>query len=391
MHKSFKKITLFLSCCLLALTACRPSPNSPTRLAPTASHAFTPTELPILEKSTETPSPISPTFPAPAATPRPSPTPSPTMPPAPPRTTILFTGNIVPARCVQAKIDATGNADYPYEEIRDVIRGVDLAIGTLNATISDVTVPTGCVNTFLLVGRSANAAALANAGFDAMSVATNHIKNCGQPGCGDQAFLDTLDNLVKASIRPIGAGDNLELALAPQVFEIKGIRFVFISLGELESSTFATADRPGIAVLDEVNLQTALRAAQEMGDVVIALPHWGPEYSLTPNYRQLRFAQQAVDGGADLVVGNHTHTVQTIDLIDGIPVFYGLGNFMFDQAWSRETSQGLALIVTFEGTEFVDYELVPVHTDRDGRVHLADPVEADEILTRVLEASQNIP
>lgn len=64
---------------------------------------------------------------------------------------------------------------------------------------------------------------------------------------------------------------------------------------------------------------------------------------------------------------------------------------MFDQGWSRETSQGLALIVTFEGTEFVDYELVPVHIDGDGRVHLADPAEADEILSRVFEASQNIP
>ena len=292
---------------------------------------------------------------------------------------------------MQAKIDELGNPDYPYEEVRELIQSVDLAVGTLNATLSDVAVPTGCVSTFLLVGRSENAAALARAGFDAMSVATNHIKNCGQPGCGDQAFLETLGNLSEAGIEPIGAGVNLETALAPKVFELNGIRFVFISLGELEALAFAGSDRPGIAVLNEANLQDALAAARAMGDVVIALPHWGPEYSLTPNYRQLGFARQAAAGGADLVVGNHTHTVQTLDVIEGVPIFYGLGNFMFDQDWSRETSQGVALIVTFEGTAFAGYELAPVHIGGAGRVQIADPAEKDEVLTRILEASENIP
>ena len=64
---------------------------------------------------------------------------------------------------------------------------------------------------------------------------------------------------------------------------------------------------------------------------------------------------------------------------------------MFDQDWSRETSQGVALIVTFEGTVFAGYELVPVHIGGDGRVQFADPAESDEILSRILEASENIP
>jgi poly-gamma-glutamate capsule biosynthesis protein CapA/YwtB (metallophosphatase superfamily) len=303
---------------------------------------------------------------------------------------MLFTGNIVPARCVQEKIDELGNPDYPYEEVASLIQGVDLAIGTLNATISDTPIPTGCKRTFLLVGRAENAAALRRAGFDAISVATNHIKNCGIATCGDTAFLDTLENLASAGVQPIGAGLDLTSALKPQVFEIQGIRFAVISLGEIEPMAFASEDSPGIGVLTEENLRSAIAAAREVGDVVIVLPHWGPEYSVDPNYRQLDFARIAVESGADLVVGNHTHTVQAYETINGVLVFYGLGNFMFDQGWSDETSQGVALVVTFEGEDVLSFEFTPVHIDADGRIHLADEGEAVEILNRMEAASERL-
>jgi poly-gamma-glutamate synthesis protein (capsule biosynthesis protein) len=343
--------------------------------------------VPAISQTVQPPTSTSPA----SAEPLPASPPPATPTGTPETTTLLFTGNIVPARCVQAKIDEIGDPDYPYEEVRDLIQGVDLAIGTLNATLSDFTEPTGCVGTFLLVGRAANAEALGVAGFDAMSVATNHIKNCGQSRCGDRAFLETLKNLELAGVRPIGAGDNLAEALAPQVFTLNGVRFAFISLGELESTTFATDSSPGIAVLNEENLRSAIAAARAVGDVVIALPHWGPEYSLAPNYRQLLFAEIAVDAGADLVVGNHTHTVQALETINEVPVFYGLGNFMFDQSWSRETAQGVALIATFTGRAFTGFELIPVHIAGDGRVQLANTEEAVEILGRIQEASQSLP
>jgi len=101
---------------------------------------------------------------------------------------------------VQAAIDASGNPDLPYEEVSALITQADLAVGTLNATISDYPPHTGCVPTYVLVGSAANADALARAGFDVMSVATNHIKNCGLTNCGDRAFLDTLDNLRRVEI-----------------------------------------------------------------------------------------------------------------------------------------------------------------------------------------------
>jgi poly-gamma-glutamate synthesis protein (capsule biosynthesis protein) len=305
-------------------------------------------------------------------------------------TTLLFTGVIVPARCVQAAIDASGNPDLPYQEVSSLITQADLALGTLNATISDYPPRTGCVSTYVLVGGAENADALARAGFDVMSVATNHIKNCGLTNCGDRAFLDTLDNLRRVEILPVGAGKNHAEAMQPVVVTVNGTRFGIISLGQIEPMAFAGDETPGIAVLNNENLQTAIANARKVSDVVIAMPHWGPEDAPIPNWLQRNLAQHLVDAGADLVVGNHTHVVQALQEIDSVPVFYGLGNFVFDQTWADDHQQGVILLVMFRGKELQGFELIPTHVDGDGRVRLADEAEASEIMERIESASHAI-
>ena len=72
-------------------------------------------------------------------------------------------------------------------------------------------------------------------------------------------------------------------------------------------------------------------------------------------------------------------------------VFYGLGNFVFDQEWPPDHTQGVILLVTFEGPHLVDYEFIPTYFDLDGTVHLADPEQAAEILARIEAASRDLP
>ena len=338
MTPPLSRIRTFLVLLLLFSAACSaqapdPLPSNTLPAQPTL----------IQAPLTPTPQPATPT-PSPTATITPT-----SLPTIPPVTPLLFTGVTVPARCVQAALDANGNPDYPYEEVRQIISQADLAIGTFNATMSDVPVHTGCVPTYLLVGSPNNADAMARAGFDVMSVATNHIKNCGVVGCGNQAFFDTLDNLRRVGILPVGAGENLAEAMQPVVVTVNGVRFGFVSLGQIEQTTFATENSPGIAVLNKENLETAIAEAREVSDVVIAMPHWGPEDVPVPNYIQRNLARQIVEAGADLVVGNHTHVVQAVQEIDGIQVFYGLGNFAFDQGLP-DHMQGVILEVQIQGT-----------------------------------------
>ena len=342
-----------------------------------------PTESPIpilVSSSTPTPVPVN----LPSAT---------TTKPPIPQITVLFTGVIVPARCVQAAIDAREDANYVYTEVRDQISSADLAVGTLNTSLSDLSTHTGCIETYVLVGDARSAKAAALAGFDVMSVATNHIKNCAGASCGDdynRAFLDTLENLRANGIPPVGAGMNRAEALQPVVVEIKGVRFGFVSLGMVEPMAFAGQDSPGIAELNDTNLRASINAARQVSDVVIAMPHWGPEDTSEPNSYQLHYAQVAVEAGADVVVGNHTHVVQAIQQINSVDVFYGLGNFIFDQTWDLAHQQGVILLLHFSGADYTGYELIPTHVDGDGTVHIAGEDEAAQVLQRIETASERL-
>jgi poly-gamma-glutamate capsule biosynthesis protein CapA/YwtB (metallophosphatase superfamily) len=355
-------------------------------------------------------SPLSPTLPEklspePPRTSAPSPSPSPSLSPSPLpptltpsitptaqpiTTTLLFTGIIVPARCVQAKLDSIGNPNYPYEEVKGIISKADLAVGTFNATMSDRVEHTGCLTTWQLVGSPDNADAAAWAGFDLMSVATNHMKDCGimKSWC-DYAFFDTLENLNRVGIETVGGGKDLTEALQPVVYTLNGVRFGFVALGDskMDRGIFAGDDHPGIAELNIENIQRAVRQVRQEADVVIALPHWGSEDIALPNWLQKQEALALVGAGADLVVGNHTHVIQSIQEIDGVPVFYSLGNFVFDQGL-RDHRQAIIVLVKFRGAHLVGYELIPTHTDADGRIHVADTEETAEILQRIEEISQ---
>lgn len=390
---------LVVSGCQLTGLSLPPTAISPISVPPT-SIPLTPTptlvvvSLPfIMQSATQvspTPDVSSTASSAPTVTILPVETP--TLPPAP-QITLLFTGVIVPARCVQSAIDTRGDANYVYDDVRGFISDADLAVGTLNTTLSDLSTHTGCIETYVLVSDSRSASAVASAGFDVMSVATNHIKNCAGASCGDnynRAFLDTLDNLRANNILPVGAGMNLADAMQPVVVVVQGIRFGFVSLGMVEPMAFAGQDSPGIAELTDENMSAAIEAAKQVSDVVIVMPHWGPEDTSDPNSYQLHFAQVAVEAGADVVVGNHTHVVQAIQQLNGIDVFYGLGNFVFDQTWDLAHQQGVMLLLHFNGTDYTGYDLVPTHVDGDGTVHIAGPDEEAEVLQRIEDASEKL-
>ena len=400
---SFVHRVLIALLLLFVFTSCSINPIEST----SDTHSQRPTEIAPVEvvaEHTDIPTPRgtdidlawTATTQPPTETDHPTETATPSLTPEPAITKLLFTGAIVPGRCVQAAIDERGNADYLYEDVRALISEADIAVGTLNAALSDYPPQTGCIRTFVLVGSSVNADAMANAGFDLMNMATNHIKNCGLSSCGDRAFLDTLDNLERVGIQKVGAGKNIDEAMAPTVIEKNGIRFGFVALGEIESRAFASQDVPGIAPLPqdfemaEANLRSAIGAAREVSDVVIAMPHWGSDYSSAPNYRQLFFDQVAVDAGADLVIGTHPHVIQGMREIEGIPVFYSLGSFVFDQDWSLETQQGIVVVVTFQEQTLLDYEVIPVHIDGNGHVQIAEGTEYGDILGRFEALSEDL-
>jgi poly-gamma-glutamate capsule biosynthesis protein CapA/YwtB (metallophosphatase superfamily) len=79
------------------------------------------------------------------------------------------------------------------------------------------------------------------------------------------------------------------------------------------------------------------------------MPHWGIEYVAEPEPEQVELAHALMDAGADLVVGNHAHWPKGVEVYKGKPIFYGTGNFLFDQSWSEDTSTGIfADVILYE-------------------------------------------
>lgn len=324
---------------------------------------------------------------APAATPtpeRPTATTEPTSTPVPPTTTLLFTGDIIPARCVHARIQELGG-DYgrSYDALRDTLTAADITVGTLDATAADVTVPYGCVETFSLAAPAAAAYAIAAAGFDVISHAANHVKDCGAVACGDQAMFETHLHLRRSGVAVTGAGENIAAAREPAIVERNGITFAFLAYDDVATWYHATESYAGTAPLDEATLADDIAAARRVADVVVVLPQWGIEYTTEPSPRQRQIAAVAQRAGADLVAGNHPHWVQRFERVDGMPVAYALGNFVFDQDWSAETQQGAMLEVTFTGTAITDVRFIPIRIHGQHQPRVAEGAEAEEILRRI--------
>ncbi len=311
---------------------------------------------------------------------------------APPDPIIMrATGDIIPARCALAKIQAYGDYTHPFLALGPWLREADLAVGSLDASLADVSPPLPCVDTFNLAAPSAAIEGLVYSGFDLLTNAANHALDCGQVGaCGSQALLETNANLRRQGIQVVGSGADLTEARAPVVLTVKGVRFAFLGYDDIAAYYHAAPGVAGTAPLDEDYVRQDVAAADALADVVIVMPHWGVEYQAEPTERQRTIARAAIESGADVVLGNHPHWVEAIELIDGAFVEYALGNFVFDQDWSLETQQGAVLELAFHGKQLKGIRYYPVHIWDEQQPRFAEPDEAQQILDRIWNASATL-
>ena len=95
--------------------------------------------------------------------------------------------------------------------------------------------------------------------------------------------------------------------------------------------------------MDEDEVEKSIKKGKEISDYVIVNIHWGTEYKPTSNARQQYLAHLFIDNGADIIIGHHPHVIQEMEIYNNKPIFYSLGNFIFDQYWSTPTQVGLGV------------------------------------------------
>ena len=188
-----------------------------------------------------------------------------------------------------------------------------------------------------------------------MSLANNHIGDAGRNG-----ILQTIDNLADYGIASGGAGKDARSARRPTILEANGSKVGIIGYDSIAPGYRAGTDSPGSASFTEKNVISDVQKARDSGaEVVIVFPHWGTEYDPTPFAGQQALARAAIDAGADMVIGNHAHWAGALEVYEGKPIWYALGNFIFDQTWSEPTMEGMTLELTFDGAELVQARMRP--------------------------------
>lgn len=247
---------------------------------------------------------------------------------------IIATGDVMLGRTVMTKSLDEGNPSYPFENVKGTLSEADISFINLENPFYD-----GCprhIEGFKFCASLEMVGGLTASGIDVISLANNHTRNYG-----DEGIEDTKRILDENGISYVGF-DNLV------VKEEKGYKFGFLGFDFLTNSP------------DEADFDL-IRQSNEKVDVLIVGVHWGAEYRDEPAEIQRLWAKRMIEDGVDVIVGHGPHWVQRREEFLGRPVYYSLGNFIFDQMWSEKTKEGLAVKFTFRNGELIKEEKLPIY------------------------------
>jgi hypothetical protein len=332
---------------------------------------------------------------APSATatrkPSPRPTPSPTPIPSlkladifPPRDlsalklepsrvrTVIATGDVIPARYTDVTIRERGDDFlYPVAATKEITSAGDLTVINLEAPLIE-----DCPyhdSGLLFCGRPGIIAAFQAGGVDVVTLENNHIANQGPEG-----ISETIQHIEAGGMRWADRD-------TPAIVDIRGLKFGFLAYNGVEYT------------LPREEMIAQIKALRPKVDVLAVAVHWGAEYVSIPQAvppvaddNPVDIAHLAIDAGADLLIGNHPHWVQAVEVYKGKFIAYAHGNFIFDQMWSYETRVGVIGKYTFYDDTLVAVEFTPTLIQDYAQPVPLEGVERQAVLDGMKAASQEL-
>lgn len=251
----------------------------------------------------------------------------------------IFVGDVLLARDVEKKIDDQG-VD-PFSAFHTLFQGATFVVGNFEAAIPEVHQPTKAGEMVFSV-RSDLVSLLQRAGFTHLSLANNHTLDQGGAG-----YKNTKQVLEQSGLTPFGHQRIVEPEVSTTYVTLSNTQVALIGLNIVNSK-----------IPDDV-LKNVITDAGQYSDLQIVYIHWGEEYQLTHTKEQERVAMLLVDYGVDAVIGDHPHVVEDIAIYKDAPIFYSLGNFLFDQYFDDDVQQGLALKMHIVSGQ-LHFDLIPV-------------------------------
>ena len=284
--------------------------------------------------------------------------------------TLIATGDVIPARSVNYQTLQANDFTWPFTHTAEILKQADLTFINLESPL----VPNCPVTNegMIFCGDPRHIEGLQFAGVDIVNLANNHLGNWGQEG-----IISTQQLLNQANILTTGC-------LGPTYTNINGLRLAFLGYNDIPEFV------PGLSQVDKNKIKTEVSRAKQQADIVIVAFHWGVEYTNQPTSRQQELAHWAIDAGADLIIGNHPHWIQPVEIYQNKLIMYAHGNFIFDQMWSLETREGVIGRYVFYDKQLIDAQFLPIQINDFGQPHLLEDQAKQAILDKLQTISLNL-
>ncbi len=259
--------------------------------------------------------------------------------------TLLVTGDIIPARGVNYFATVKHDFLWPFRPTADYTKNADITYINLESPLF-AGCPVSPAESFTFCGDARFVNGLNFMGAKVANLANNHLSNYGAQGISETDQLLQSHGILTSGLGPVA------------VIDVRGIKFGFIGFNGVGRA------------IDQAALKAGIARARQQADIVVVQFHWGKEYERQPMPDRgvptpddpVNIGHLAIDSGADIVIGNHPHWYQGVEVYKGKLITYAHGNFVFDQMWSEETREGVIGTYTFYGTQLVAASWKPVRS-----------------------------
>lgn len=279
-----------------------------------------------------------------------------------------------------------GIFDCITADLMQEMQGADIFMVNNEFPYSSRGTPTP-LKTYTFRSKPENVNILHDMGVDIVSLANNHAYDYGE-----EALLDTVDILNEAKVPFVGAGKNLEEAMKPVYFIANEQTIAYVSATQIErlpnpDTKEATVSSAGVLrTLDPTAFLTVIEEAEKNSDFVVVYVHWGSENTDVVEASQRDLATKYIEAGADLIIGDHTHCLQGVEYIEGVPVIYSVGNYWFN---SKTLDTCLVKVKLGNDSKIQSFQVIPC-IQENCQTRMADDVNSLRILNYMQSISFDV-
>lgn len=274
-----------------------------------------------------------------------------------PDLSIVIAGDIMLDRNVYNATQRAKNFEHPFLKIAPELEKFDLRVANLEGPITTTAFNMKRAQAMSFTFDPRFTAELAKH-FDVVSLANNHTHNFQEKG-----LVSTKKYLSEVGVQYFG--DPLNRAgYTGRVISKNGF-----NIGLIGYHAFGAPESKAIPIIEK-----EIKKMKSQADYIIVVPHWGAEYKPRAHSSQIAAGHRFIDAGADVVVGGHPHVVQNVEEYKGHKIFYSLGNFIFDQYFSKETMQGMMVSIGLSrgagGVVSAEFGQIPYQINKESQPFL---------------------